>query len=291
MDENQLLNALMFGVLALVMFGLGLSLTWDDFSRLLRYPRAVVVALGLQIVALPLLCFGLVTGLGLPAVFAVGLMLLAASPGGISANLFSHIFGGNVAMNISLTALNTVLSVVSMPLIINWSIAYFAEAGQIVPVQFTKLVEVVGMVLIPVALGMLTARQAPGFAARMHRPVKVFSMLVLAAVALLAMGKEWRALAASFGEIGPAVVLFNLCSLVAGYGLSRASRLDKPICIAVAFEIGIHNSTLAIFIALTVLDSYQLALPAAVYSVVMYLTAPVFGYLVRRPDGGRPQQA
>lgn len=282
MSETQLLNAVLFGVLALVMFGLGLSLTWGDFARLLRYPRAVVVALGLQVVALPLLCFGLVKALGLPPVLAIGLMLLAASPGGISANLFSHLFGGNVAMNISLTAINTVLSVVSLPLIINLSIAHFADAGQVVPVQFGKLAEVVAMVLVPVALGMLAASKAPSFAARMHQPVKVFSMLVLAAVTVLAISKEWRSLVASFGDIGPAVVLLNVCSLAAGYGLSRASKLDQPMSIAVAFEIGIHNSTLAMFIALTVLGSYELALPAAVYSVVMYLTAPVFGYGVGR---------
>lgn len=282
MSETQLLNAVLFGVLALVMFGLGLPLTWGDFARLLRYPRAVVVALGLQVVALPLLCFGLVKALGLPPVLAIGLMLLAASPGGISANLFSHLFGGNVAMNISLTAINTVLSVVSLPLIINLSIAHFADAGQVVPVQFGKLAEVVAMVLVPVALGMLAASKAPSFAARMHQPVKVFSMLVLAAVTVLAISKEWRSLVASFGDIGPAVVLLNVCSLAAGYGLSRASKLDQPMSIAVAFEIGIHNSTLAMFIALTVLGSYELALPAAVYSVVMYLTAPVFGYGVGR---------
>ena len=146
--------------------------------------------------------------------------------------------------------------------------------------------EVVAIVLAPAALGMAAARRAPRFAARMHRPVKIFSMLVLAAVALLAMGREWRSLAASFGEIGPAVVLFNLCSLLAGYYLSRASGLDKPLSTAVAFEIGIHNSTLAIFIALTVLGNYPLALPAAVYSVVMYVTAPLFGSLVLRR--GRP---
>ena len=103
-------------LLALVMFGLGLSLSTQDFTRLLKHPKAVAVALVLQIIVLPLACYALIVLLGVPPLFAVGLMLLAASPGGVSANLFSHLFGGNVAMNISLTAINTVLSIVTLRL-------------------------------------------------------------------------------------------------------------------------------------------------------------------------------
>ena len=143
MNFIQLLPTLLLISLALVMFGLGLSLSVADFQRLLKYPKAVVVALALQVVALPLACWALVVALGLPPVFAVGLMLLAASPGGVSANLFSHLFGGNVAMNISLTAINTLLSIVTMPLIANWAIHTFAKTGQVVPLQLGKVAEVI----------------------------------------------------------------------------------------------------------------------------------------------------
>src|SRR3954468_23689444 len=111
-----LLPTLLIGALALIMFGLGLSLTVADFRRLLAQPRAVAIALVLQAAILPAICYTLVVVLGVAPIYAVGLMLLAASPGGVSANLFSHLFGGNVAMNISLTAINTVLSIVSLPL-------------------------------------------------------------------------------------------------------------------------------------------------------------------------------
>mgnify|MGYP003601315518 CR=1 FL=1 len=113
------------------------------------------------------MCYAIITAFGLPPVFAIGLMLLAASPGGISANLFSHLFGGNVAMNISLTAVNTLLSIVTLPLIANWAIAHFAQSGQVVPMQTGKLMEVIAIVLIPVLLGMAVARKAPGFSQRM----------------------------------------------------------------------------------------------------------------------------
>ena len=285
MSFLSVLPVLLFIALGLVMFGLGLSLTVGDFKRLLRHPRAVVLALVLQVLVLPAACYALIVLLGVAPLYAVGLMLLAASPGGVSANLFSHLFGGNVAMNISLTAINTVLSIISLPVITNWAINTFAHTGQVVPLQFGKVVEVIVIVLVPVVLGMWVHRRVPSFSARMEKPMKTFSAVVLAAFALIAMAKEWSALVESFAGIGPAVLLFNAISLASGYYLSRAAGLDKSMATAISFEIGIHNSTLAIFIALSVLDNFQLALPAAIYSVSMYLMATLFGTLVLRRTG------
>ncbi len=282
MSFTAALPALLLGALALVMFGLGLSLSLGDFVRLRQHPRAVLLALAMQMLLLPAVAWGLIVGLGVAPVYAVGLMLLAASPGGVSANLFSHLFGGNVAMNISLTAINTVLSIVSLPLITNWAIATFVQSGQIVPLQFGKVFEVVGVILVPVLIGMVVSARRPAFAQRMERPMKAFSALVLAAFAVIAIAKEWTALTESFSSLGPVVLAFNLLSLLSGYYLSRWAGLDKPMATAVSFEIGIHNSTLAIFVALSVLGNFQLALPAAIYSVSMYLTATLFGLGVLR---------
>jgi BASS family bile acid:Na+ symporter len=282
MSFTAILPTLLLLALALVMFGLGLSLSVDDFRRLREHPRSVLLALGLQTLVLPAVAYGLIVLFGMEPVFAVGLMLLAASPGGVSANLFSHLFGGNVAMNISLTAINTVLSIVSLPLIANWAIATFVQSGQVVPLQFGKVLEVVGVILLPVIIGMLVRTKAPGFSERMGQPMKLFSALVLAAFALLAIAKEWTALTASFASLGPLVLAFNLISLLVGYYLSRAAGLNKSMATAISFEIGIHNSTLAIYVALSVLGNLQLALPAALYSVSMYLTATLFGLLVLR---------
>ena len=135
---SPIVAQLLIAALALVMLGLGLTLKVEDFTRLLKYPKAVIVALVLQVIVLPAACYAIIVLLNVPPLFAVGLMLLAASPGGISANLFSHLFGGNVAMNISLTAINTLLSIVTMPLIANWAINTFAKTGQVVPLQFGK---------------------------------------------------------------------------------------------------------------------------------------------------------
>ena len=285
------LPTLLMICLALLMFGLGLSLTVADFARLKSHPKAVLIALVLQIIVLPLVCYALIIAFGIAPIVAVGLMLLAASPGGVSANLFSHLFGGNVAMNISLTAINTVLSIATLPLIANWAIAAFAKTGQVVPIQFTKVIEVTALVLIPVMIGMITRSRAPRFAARMDNPMKIFSALLLFALAVLSIAKEWRLLTESFAQIGLAVIAFNLISLLAGYYVSRASGLDKSISTAIGFEIGIHNSALAMFIALNVLNNVQLALPAGIYSVSMLVTATLFGFFVLRQRESPPLAA
>lgn len=281
MNAAVLTNALL-AVLAVVMAGLGLSLTWDDFRRLREHPLAAVLALGLQVIVLPLVCVGVIAAFKLPPLYAVGLMLLAASPGGITANLFSHLFGGHVAMNLSLTALNTVLSLVTLPLIANWAIAHYAGGGQVVPLPWQKLAEVIAVIAVPVFIGMAVRRQRPDIAARLDKPVKALSAVLLLVLTVAAIAKEREALMNAAGELGGAVLVFNLLSLGAGYGLGRVVRLPRPLCIAIGYEVGIHNSTLALYLALAVLQQFPVALPAALYSVSMYVTALLFGMWLRR---------
>lgn len=290
MNLTQVLPQLLLVSLALVMLGVGLSLSWADFRRLAEHPKAVVLALVLQMLLLPAAAWGLALGFGLPPVLAVGLMLLAASPGGVSANLFSHLFGGHVALNISLTAINTLLSVISMPLIANLALQHFVGAG-VVPLQTAKVAEVMAVVLVPVAIGMGLAKALPALAARLEKPFKIFSALVLALLAIGAIAKEWRALADSAATIGAAVLIFNLLSLLSGYLSGRWVGLNKPMSTAIAFEIGIHNSTLALYIALSVLQNFTMALPAAAYSVSMYVIGTLFGLWLRRGDAPSPTAA
>ncbi len=284
MNLTAVLPTLLLIALALVMFGVGLSLSWADFVRLREHRKAVVLALLLQMLLLPAIAWGLAIGFGLSPVFAVGLMLLAASPGGVTANLFSHLFGGHVALNLSLTAINTLLSVITMPLIANLALQHFIGEG-VVPLQTRKVVEVMAVVLVPVAIGMALAKAQPDFAARLQKPFKIFSAVVLALLAIGAIAKEWTALSEAAASIGSAVLAFNLLSLGLGYGASRWSGLDKPMSTAIGFEIGIHNSTLALYIALSVLGSFPMALPAATYSVTMYVLGVLFGMLLKRMPG------
>ena len=165
--------------LAIIMFGLGLGLTVDDFRRVGRHPKAVAVALGCQLVLLPAICFGIVVLLDLPPLLGIGMMLLAASPGGTSANLFSHLFHGDVALNISLTAINSVIALFTLPLVTGFAIGYY-ERGDEVSLPFGEVVSVFAIVLVPVVIGMLVRSKSPAFAGRMDRPVRIGSALILA---------------------------------------------------------------------------------------------------------------
>lgn len=283
--DSALTSVALPAALAIIMFGLGLSLTVDDFARVARHPKAVAIALVCQLVLLPAIAFGLVTAFDLDPLLAVGMMLLAASPGGTTANLFSHLFRGDVALNVTLTAVNSVIAVVTLPLITNFALVYFDPTdggGDTLGLQFTKVLQVFAVVLVPVALGILVRRRSPAFADRADRPVRIGSAVVLALVIVGTVVSERENIADYAAEVGLIAVAFCVLSLTVGYLVPRRLGITDRQSVACSMEIGIHNSTLAITIAISLLDSVRLAVPAAVYGVVMFPVAAAFGWLITR---------
>ena len=262
--------------LAIIMFGLGLDLTVDDFKRVGRHPKAVAVALTCQLVLLPAACFGLVLLFDLPPLLGIGLLLLAASPGGTSANLFSHLFHGDVALNITLTAINSVISILTLPLITNFAIEWF-DRGDSVSMPFIEIVKVFAIVLVPVGIGMLVKRLKPSFAATMDRPVRIGSAVILAVLVLGILLDQRENVVDYLGDVGLAAAVFCALSLVTGYVVPRAFGIVNEQAIASSMEIGVHNGTLAIVIAVEVLDSTEISVPAAVYSLIMFVFAALWG--------------
>lgn len=268
--------------LGIIMFGLGLSLTPGDFARIGRRPRAVAVALACQLILLPLVCFGLVLAFDLPPVLAVGMMLLAASPGGTTANLYSHLFRGDVALNISLTAINSVVAVITLPIVTNLALGYFNPGDGQVGLQLAKTIEVFLIVLVPVGLGMLVRGLKPSFASAMDKPVRIASVVILTLVIIGAVSAQVDVLMANLGALAGVVVTFCVLSLAIGFIVPRLLKIDRPQSIASAFEVGLHNATLAIVIARSVLQNADMSLPAAVYGVLMFPLAAAFGMLITR---------
>jgi BASS family bile acid:Na+ symporter len=267
--------------LGIIMFGLGLSLTVGDFARVLKQPKAVIIALACQLLVLPVIAFGLVLLFQLPPVLAVGMMMLAASPGGTTANVYSHLFRGDVALNISLTAVNSVIAVVTLPIITNFAIWYFDPFDDQLGLQWAKTLEVFAIVLLPVALGMLVRRFWPDFAKKMDKPVRIASVIILVVVIAGAVASNWALLVENFARLSLIVIVFCVLSLAIGYAVPRLFKVGRRQAIASSFEIGIHNATLAIVIAQSVLGSVELSLPAAVYGVLMFFIAFGFGLLIR----------
>lgn len=280
MQASVLTTLIMPFALGIIMLGLGLSLTLDDFRRITRYPKAITLALVCQMFILPMVCFLLAVAFNMPPELAVGIMLLSASPGGPTANLYSHLSNGDVALNITLTATNSMLSLFTLPLIVNLSLDYFMASGEYLPMQFRKVSEVFAIVLVPVALGMTIRANAPHFAARMDKPVKVLSAMFLALVITLITIGERHTVVKYFPRLGTPVLLFNVLSMAVGYYLPRLFRVERRQAIAIGMEIGIHNGTLAIFIALNVMHNPTMALPSGTYGLLMFFTAAAFGMLV-----------
>ena len=282
MQQSVLTTLIMPIAIGTIMLGLGLSLTIEDFRRVVKYPKAIAIALVCQMFLLPALCFFLVTIFELPRALGVGLLLVAASPGGPSANLYSHLSNGDVALNISLTAINSFLSLFTLPLIVNFALRYFMDTDQYMPMQFQKVMEVFAIVLFPATLGMVIRGKAPDFASRMDKPVKILSALFLALVIITVAIRERGLIMDTFTQLGMPVLLFNVLSMASGYFLPQLFRIEKRQAIAIGMEIGIHNATLAIFIALNVLNNPAMSLPPALYGLLMFFTAAGFGFLVRR---------
>lgn len=284
MESNVLTAVLMPIALGVIMLGLGLSLTLEDFKRVVLMPKPVFIGLLCQMLLLPVVCFAIATGFDLPPALAVGLMLLSASPGGATANLFSHLAKGDVALNITLTAVNSVLSLLTLPFIVNYSLVHFMGEGKVIPLQFDKVVQVFAIVLVPVGIGMFVRARQQRLADRLEKPVKILSAVFLLLVIAATVAKERAHVVEYFQQVGLAALAFNLVSMAVGYLVPVVARLPKRQAVAIGMEIGIHNGTLAIAIASapTLLNNTTMAVPPAVYSLIMFFTAAAFGYLVNR---------
>ena len=281
--ESSIITTLLLPIaLGIVMLGLGLSLTVADFARVVRYPKAVLIGLFIQTVVLVAGAYVIARLAGLPPELAVGLMLLAASPGGATANIYSHLAHGDVALNITLTAINSLLALVTLPLIVDAALVHFLGQDQYVPPPTRKVIEVAAIIVLPVLIGMALRAGLPKVAAALEKPIRLFAVLVLVAVIGAAIVAEWERLPGFIAAVGAACLAFNLLSMAIGYGLPRWLDLPRSQAIAISMEIGIHNGTLAIFIALTVLQNATLSVPAAVYSIIMFVTASAFTFWLNR---------
>lgn len=280
--NQQLIGVLLPLCLAIVMAGLGLELTIRDFLRVKDNPKAIVIALFCQLVVLVGVAFVICKLFSLPPLLAVGMMMLAASPGGATANLFSYLYKGDVALNITLTAVNAIIAAVTFPLIVNAAILHFGGAGQQVGLQFGKAIQVFAIILLPVFIGMIIRHHRPQLAHRLQSAVRRFAVIFLLLIILGAVLAERHNLLNYAQDVGLAVTVFCAMSLLVGYFVPKWLGIKEREARACAFEIGIHNSTLAMTVALTILGSTMMAIPAAMYSIAMYVLGVVFGTMLNR---------
>ncbi len=274
MQSNILTEVFLPLALAIIMLGMGLSLVVDDFKRILLYPKAISVGIINQIILLPLAAFAVIALMGVEAELAVGLVILAACPGGPTSNLISHLAKGDTALSITLTVVSSLITVFTIPFLVNYAIVEFIPGGeqQALPV-FKTIISVLFITLIPVAIGMLIRKRKPNLAQQLDRPVKILSAVFLFIVIAGALFKEKENMVGFFKLIGPAALLLNLITMAVGFGTSRLTNHNLKQSLTIAIESGIQNGTLGIAIATTLLNNAAMSIPAAIYSLLMFVTS------------------
>ncbi|WP_024544423.1 bile acid:sodium symporter family protein [Picosynechococcus sp. NKBG15041c] len=285
MDANFLTAVLLPLALFVIMLGMGLGLTPADFQRVLTEPKGVITGAIAQLLLLPLVGFGLANLFSLTPELAVGVMVLAACPGGSTSNLITYLVGGNVALSITLTAVCSLVTVFTIPLVVNGAMQYFLGATTLLQLPFFGTVlQIAVITLIPITIGMALHRFAPKFAATVESYVKWLSLFFLGLVIAGLLLAERANVIGFFLQVGWVMLALNVLMMALGYAIASGLRLDLPSAKAISIEVGIQNGTLAIAIASTptLLNAPTMAIPAAIYSLIMFATSAAFAWFVQR---------
>lgn len=266
------LSALVVAVaLMCIMFGMGLSLTINDFKRIVREPRAVLVGLINQLILLPLIGFALVSLLDLSTAVSIGIMILVACPGGATSNLISHLAKGDTALSVTLTAVASLVTVITIPLIIRFALSEFQGEDRRVTLDVLQTIgQLLMIVVVPVAIGMIIRARATVFALKMDRPVRIASGILLAVITLALIVKERSNIIPYLEQAGLPTVLLCVTTMALGFFSARFFKLKIRQAVSISIESGIQNSALAMTIATVTLQDTGLGIAAAIYTLIMY---------------------
>eukprot|EP00752_Nemacystus_decipiens_P000789 g789.t1 len=278
--------------LAFIMFSLGLGLSAADFARVLRMPKAVLAGLTAQLAVLPITALALLTVFPLPPELAVGVMILAFSPGGVTSNILTKYAGGSVALSVTLTGIASLLAVVTVPILTAAAVDGFL-GGAGARVDVTQLaIAMAAITTAPVALGVGLRAAAPRLVHAVERPASLLATLLFALIVLGALAANWQAFLANIGTLGPLLVGLNLGLLAIGFALARLLALPRPEAVAIALETGVQNGTLGITVGSLIVEAAAglppFSLPSGVYGVTMYLVTLPIVFALRRMRGAQP---
>lgn len=278
-------------ILALIMLGVGLSLTPSSFRNLFLYPKPLLTGLTSQIIVLPVIAFivSYFSGLSLP--FKVGLIILAACPGGTTSGLLTYFFRGNVALSITFTSINSILTLFTIPLIVNLSIQFYYGHSTIIHLSYLEtIIQIFTITLIPASIGILIRRYHPGFASKARRPVEFFLMGALALVFILLFfsGSKTGGTGITGSEvltILPWALLLNILCTGWGFFLGLFTKLGLRNSYTIGIEASVHNTTLAFLVAATLLHNEEMVKPSLIYAMFSFWTAVIYSIIVKKTNG------
>ena len=273
MDIGTIILAI---ALIIIMFGMGLSLVKDDFIRILQYPKAIIIGLVNQIVLLPIIAYVLIMVFGVTADIAIGVMILAACPGGPTSNLITHLAKGDTGLSVSLTAANSLITIFTIPFVVDFALSKFLDAGTIIQInKLQTIIQVFVIVIIPVVLGMTLKKAKPNFADSMNKPVRIASSIVLFLVIIGLVLKKKEDLIPYLKQAGLITLALNIATMCVGYLTAKLVKLNLAQSLTISIESGIQNGTMAIAIASGILLNDNYAIAPAVYSLIMFLSGGI----------------
>lgn len=265
--------------IGVIMFGLGLALTPADFRRVLTSPKAVAVGMLNLVLIAPALAFLMATLFDLPPELAVGLVLLGASPGGMMANMLTHLARGDTALSVTMTAISSIAAVVTIPLFLGLATRHFGVdasgpgTGGVVLLVFL-------VTIIPVTAGVVLRQRYPDQVAARYGVVRAIALGVFAIVVIGAIATQHQTVIDYAPQVAGAALALNLTAMALSFGIARIARLTDAQSTAIALELGIHNAALAVAIGASVTAAFSI--PAAVYSSFMLFTGGAFAWLMSR---------
>ena len=278
MDATTIITQIFLPIsLAIIMFGMGLTLVVNDFTRLFTYPKEVIIGLTNQLVFLPLIGFLIILLFDLNSSMAIGIMILSLCPGGPTSNLITQVARGNIGLSVTLTALASLITVFTIPIILSKAITYFTGETDIVielPIVQT-MIQILVITVIPVSIGMLIRKKNEAFAARMERPMRIASTVLFIIIFLLVMFANKDLIVQAMKEVGLATLLLNLSTMTLGYLTAKVFGIKGKSQISITIESGIQNGTLAFVIATTILNNVEMGLPTGAYSIWMFITGGI----------------
>lgn len=273
-------------VLIVIMFGIGLSLEEKDFKNVFLYPRAIILGLISQMVLLPVIAFLMVSITPLTPIAKVGFILIAACPGGSASNLVAHLLRGNVALCVSLTALNSLLILVTLPLIVNLGLSlYLGHTEEILLPVWDTILQIFYTTLIPTFAGVYIRYRNMHLAIRMEKPMRyIMTILLFTVFGALIMFEEQNTSegVSKYAYLFSYAIALNFLGMLVGYMIPRMMGLDNRNNYTISIQVGMQNSALAIFVASSMIESREMAMVAVVYSSFTFFSALLFGYLAKR---------
>jgi len=283
---NLFSGYLLPATLFIITLGMGLSIEARDFKNIFLYPKAVLTGLLSQMILLPVIAFLIATASHIDPVFKVGLILIAACPGGATSNLVNFMLNGNVALSISITIINSIITLFTIPLLVRTALLIFMERDAMIHLPYSEtLVNLFIVVVIPAFTGVLIRHYYPGFAKRLERPLRYILPGILLTVylgVLLIDESDEAAKLIDFINVLPYTFLLNLVSMLAGFGIGYATGLSNRNRFTIAVETGLQNSTLAIFIAATLLNDQVMSIVPIIYGSFSFFSTWLLGYMMKK---------